>query len=369
MKKIDQRIEIIYIGQKGDKFAKDNLSSVNIDKFFFVRAGKFRRYPKDAWKQLYDIKTILLNIRDSLFVILGIIESFFLFKKIKPDILFSRGGYVSVPVCLGAKLAGVKYITHDSDMVSSLANKIIGKWAVANFISGPKEYYGYPKDKMVYTGIPIDDKFRPVNESLNQKYRKELKIKNNESVILVVGGGLGARNLSKSVTLVANDLLGEIKNLRIIIISGRDNLEYLRSEIEKNIVIKYRKFISLIDFTNELYKYSGIANLIITRAGATSLAEFSAQHKSLIVVPSSYLASGHQIKNAEVLENKHAIEYIRDIDLDKNPHLLKNKIINILNDPAKINELKVNISKTNKFNASEKVSRYIIKFATKSNGK
>ncbi len=339
------------------------MSTDNIDKIYYVRAGKFRRYPKDGWRQIYDFKTFALNFRDIFLVIIGIIQSFYILRKIKPDILFSRGGYVSVPVCLGAKLAKINYITHDSDMVPSLANRIVGGWAIANFISGPKEYYKYAPDKMILTGIPIDEKFKPLSTVQNKEYREELQLDSKEKLLLVVGGGLGAKDLNSVVIRASEDLFEDIRDLRIIIISGNISIDHLKSEVDRYISVKYRKFVRFIEYTKELYKYSGVADLIITRAGATSLAEFSAQHKPLIVIPSSFLASGHQIKNAEVLRTKKAIEYIKDTDLKDNIDILKNKILELIKDPKKLKELSDNIASVNNFDSVELVSSKIIQLA------
>ena len=196
IKRLDPNVFLIYIGQKGDIFGDVTGIDNDIDKIYKVRAGKLRRYPGAGLKQLLDIGTFLKNGRDLFFVIIGIFQSYLILRKVRPDMVFSRGGYVSVPVCLGAKLNKIPYITHDSDSIASLANRIIAPWALKHFVSMPEETYRYPLDKTINTGIPLNPNFVKVTPGLKSMYRKKLNIDSRKKVLMVIGGGQGAKDLN-----------------------------------------------------------------------------------------------------------------------------------------------------------------------------
>lgn len=361
LKRKDPSIRIIYIGQKGDSLADIPEKNPNIDEVYTVRAGKFRRYHGEGLKQLLDIKTMFLNIRDFFYVCIGIFQSWRLIKRIKPGAMFSRGGFVSVPVALGSKLNGVPYITHDSDSSPSLANKIIARWASYHAVALSKELYPYPESKTITTGIPLNKYFKYVDSDLKNKFRTELKIPKNALLVFVIGGGLGSRDINTAMAEALPHLLEEFKNLHIIQSAGRGN--------DQELTIQYKEFLSetalnrveVHSFINEVYKYSGAADLVITRAGATNLAEFAVQGKPCIVIPSSFLAGGHQLKNARYLEEQGAIEVVQGDELVRDSNKLAQKISNLLKDEAKRKSLGKVFNSFAQENASEKIVDLIIK--------
>jgi UDP-N-acetylglucosamine--N-acetylmuramyl-(pentapeptide) pyrophosphoryl-undecaprenol N-acetylglucosamine transferase len=137
LKQLDKSIRIVYIGQTGDKLADIPAADPHIDEVFTVRAGKFRRYHGEGWRQLLDIDTQLKNVRDAILVLIGLWQSFWLVRRLQPQVIFSRGGFVSVPVSLGGWLNHVPYITHDSDSMPSLANRLIARWAHLHAVALP----------------------------------------------------------------------------------------------------------------------------------------------------------------------------------------------------------------------------------------
>ncbi len=224
-------------------------------------------------------------------------------KKIKPDILFTRGGYVSVPVAIGAKLNKVNYLTHDSDSTPSLANRIIAPWAKYNLVTLNSANYPYPKEKITVTGIPISSNFKPVNYDLKQQYIKEIGLSKKAKLILVIGGGQGAVNINMFISKIANKLLDYQKDLYIVHIVGENNILKMNKKYDNEIKIN-RERVMVLGFIKDVYRYSGAADLIITRAGATNIAEFAVQAKACILIPSPYLTGGHQLKNAQYLNIK-----------------------------------------------------------------
>ncbi|MFI5270530.1 MAG: UDP-N-acetylglucosamine--N-acetylmuramyl-(pentapeptide) pyrophosphoryl-undecaprenol N-acetylglucosamine transferase [Candidatus Saccharimonadales bacterium] len=361
LKRKDSSIHVIYIGQKGDSLADIPEKDPNIDEVYTVRAGKFRRYHGEGLKQLLDLKTMFLNIRDFFYVCIGIFQSWKLIRRIKPGAMFSRGGFVSVPVALGSKLNGVPYITHDSDSSPSLANKIIGRWATYNAVALSKELYSYPELKTITTGIPLNKHFKYVDSEIKNKFRTELKIPKDALLIFVIGGGLGSRDINTAMEEALSHLLEEFKNLHIIQSAGRGN--------DQELALKYKELldesafnrVEVHDFIGDVYKYSGAADLVITRAGATNLAEFAVQGKACIVIPSSFLAGGHQLKNAKYLEEQGAIEVIQGDELVRDSNKLAQKISDLLKDESKRKSLGKVFSSFAQENASDKIVDLILK--------
>jgi UDP-N-acetylglucosamine--N-acetylmuramyl-(pentapeptide) pyrophosphoryl-undecaprenol N-acetylglucosamine transferase len=361
LKKRKPGIRLVYIGQKGDSLADIPAKDPNIDKVYTVRAGKFRRYHSEGLKQLLDLPTMYKNIRDGIYVLIGIYQSRKLIKLIKPSIVFSRGGYVSVPVGLGAKLNHVPYITHDSDPIPSLANKIIAPWAKVHFVALPKEIYtSYPPDKTITTGIPISSVFKPVNKDLKAAYRKKIGLK-TDKLLFVIGGGLGAQSLNEAVLEIVPNLLAQFKDLTLINIVGRANIEQVKKSYDEALDDDQRERVQLLDFIDNVYEYSGAADLIVSRGGATNIAEFAMQSKACIVVPSSYLTGGHQLKNAEFLEDNSAAVIVKDTDLAADSNRLAKPISRLLQDPAELTKLGKSLSKFARPDATSEIAELILK--------
>src|SRR3989344_909016 len=139
LKKQKPDARVIYTGQIGDSLGDIVRIHPSVDEVYGVRAGKFRRYHGQGLMQVLDIPTLYKNIRDSFYVMIGFVQSWFLLGRLKPSVIFVRGGYVGVPVGLAAARRKIPYITHDSDAIASLANRIISKRAAAHAVALPKD--------------------------------------------------------------------------------------------------------------------------------------------------------------------------------------------------------------------------------------
>lgn len=129
LRQLSPKAEIIYVGQTGDDLLDVPAHDPNIASVVAIRAGKFRRYHGEGWKQLFDVVTLCKNLRDAVWVLIGLWQSFWLLGRLRPDVIFVKGGFVGVPVGLAAALRGIPYVTHDSDALPGLANRIIARWA------------------------------------------------------------------------------------------------------------------------------------------------------------------------------------------------------------------------------------------------
>jgi len=357
---IDKTANIVFIGQKGDPFGLRLEGSELIDEAIFISAGKFRRYHGEGWKQLLDLPTIFKNFVDFFKFLIGLIQAYSVLGKIKPDIIFIKGGYIGVPVGLAAALRKIKYITHDSDTMPGLANRIIAKWALMHATGMPTEFYDYQKDKTVYVGVPISAEYSLVDEDMQNAFKKNLGFESADKLILFTGGGLGSKVINDSLVEITKKLLSSDEKIIIMNIAGNENEEEVRGAFSNKLSIEEIDRVTIKGFVTDLHKYSGAADLIISRAGATNIAEFAAQAKACVIIPSPYLVGGHQIKNAESLVKINAIEMIDEADLQNNPEILLDKITELMNSESKRKELGKNLHKIAKLNASKDLARLII---------
>lgn len=336
LKKLQPDVVIEYISQTGDSLADVPEQDKNIDRVYVVRAGKFRRYHGEGWRQLLDVVTLYKNLRDIVFVIAGVWQSFWLLGKLRPDIIFTRGSFVSVPVCLAARMRGIPYITHDSDAIPSLANRIIAPWARLHTVALPKEVYNYPPEKTVTVGVPISDKFYPLTYAEIAKDRELLHLHGADKVLLVTGGGLGAQRVNAAAVACVPELLHRYPGLRVVHIAGRFDETSVRQQYHQELPPKEQKRVLVKGFVTNMHIYSAAADVIISRAGGTSIAEFAAQAKACVVVPAPHLSGGHQLKNAQVLADRKAVRLVNEDTLQEDPHALMPPLTDLFDHPEKI---------------------------------
>lgn len=365
LKQTDPNCHIVYIGQTGDHLSDIPAEHSAIDAVYSVRAGKFRRYHGEGWKQLLDLKTMALNIRDACYVVVGFWQSRALLKKLQPAVIFVKGGFVGVPVGLAAATRRIPYITHDSDAIPGLANRIIARWARYHAVALPKDIYQYPPDKTVATGIPLQEDFVTVTPELQQTYRKQIGVPLDAPVLFVIGGGLGSQRVNAAVVQAVPHLLHEFPKLHVIHGVGRANEHDVQSDYTQLLDDKARSRLEVFGFTKEVYKYSGAADLIITRAGATNIAEFAAQGKACIVIPSPFLAGGHQLKNTQVLEANDAVEAIDEVAVTEDPNRLAQLVSQLLKDAPRRAVLARQLHMLAKPDATQKIADLILSVADK----
>jgi UDP-N-acetylglucosamine--N-acetylmuramyl-(pentapeptide) pyrophosphoryl-undecaprenol N-acetylglucosamine transferase len=352
---------IIYIGHKGDKFDTLQEGYHDFDFIGFVNGGKFRRYHgQSTFARLLDFKTIFLNARDFFRVIASIGKAWRILAKVKPDVVFSKGGFVAVPVGIAAHVRGIPIVTHDSDAIPGLANRIIGRWAKVHATGMPAEFYDYPKDKVIYTGIPIDERIKKASMQPQKDFKKAIGINSNNQVLVITGGSLGARDINDKVLKIAPELLASNPNLHIVHIAGQQNEEELKKQYSVLLEGNSNKKVTVLGFTSELYKYEAAADLIISRAGATAVAEFAAAGKACILIPSPFLTGGHQLKNAEQLQKIGAVEVV---DNDAPAEMLLGKAVKLLSDPKKRRSLAQKLGSTAKLEAAGSLADVLLGIA------
>lgn len=255
-----------------------------------------------------------------------------LLKKLEPDVVFSKGGYVVVPVGLAAKMLKIPIVTHDSDAVSGIANRIVGRWAKVHATGMPPQHYNYPKDTIAYVGIPIAKDIKPVNKAAQNEFKKAQGIPESGVVLLINGGGLGSKRVNELVLQIVPQLLAQLPDLHVIHITGSLHEEVIKAKYETLLGEPSLKRLKVLGFSDEFSINTGAADLIIARAGATTLAELQLQQKACIIIPAPFLAGGHQLKNAEVLKQADAAVVVSE-NID--PQELLKLSLDLLKDATK----------------------------------
>jgi UDP-N-acetylglucosamine--N-acetylmuramyl-(pentapeptide) pyrophosphoryl-undecaprenol N-acetylglucosamine transferase len=247
--------------------------------YYGISSGKLRRY--------FDPK----NFSDPFKVIKGMFEASALLKKLKPNVVFSKGGFVTVPVVLAAKRRGIPAIIHESDMTPGLANKICipsAKKVCANF---PETVKYLPEGKAVLTGTPIRQELFSGNKLTGLDF---CGFTANKPVILVIGGSTGSVVVNEAVRGVLPTLL---KQYQVIHLCGKDKADPEYNNLPGYIQFEYIK--------KELSDLLDAADIVISRAGANAICELLALRKPHILIPLSAASSrGDQILNAESFERQ-----------------------------------------------------------------
>ena len=273
----EEDFEIHYIGSyNGIERRLIEAASIPYDG---ISSGKLRRY--------FDLK----NFSDPLRVLKGYFEARKLMKKYKPDIVFSKGGFVAVPVVLAAKHYKVPVIIHESDMTPGLANKICIPAASKVCCNFPETLKYLPEDKAVLTGSPIREELLHGDRLAGLQYAH---LSADRPVILIIGGSLGSVTVNQAVRSILPQLL---KTYQVIHICGKGNLDESLIGTEGYVQYEY------VD--KPLRHLFAAADLIISRAGANAICEISALAKPNILIPLSANASrGDQILNARSFERQ-----------------------------------------------------------------
>lgn len=363
LKQLDPTVEAIYIAQKGDSLADIPKEHAAIDKVFSVRAGKFRRYHGAGITQLYDIPTVVKNIRDIWWFGLGIIQSYLLLRKLRPDCIFMKGGYVGAPVGIAAAWLRIPYITHDSDAIPGLANRIVAKWARLHTVALPKETYPYPQSKTVTVGVPVQAEFTPVTDALRVQYKQEIGLEKYNKLLFITGGGQGSKRLNEAVVSVIPAILKQFTDLVVVHVAGQLQEVMVRDMYDKLVTAPDRERIQVKGFLSGFYRYSGAADVVVTRAGATTLAEFAVQHKACVIVPNPFLTGGHQLKNAQVLADRHAAICVSENSLNRDPKSLESAISNILGNEKERYELGEQLAKLAHPGAAKELAMVLLREA------
>lgn len=269
--------EITYIGSYNG-IEKDLIEAEGI-KYFGINSGKFRRY--FSWK----------NFTDPFRVLQGYFQARKIIRKEKPDIVFSKGGFVSVPVILAAKHKKLPSIIHESDLTPGLANKLAIPSASKVCCNFPETLKHLPEDKAVLTGSPIRQELLHGDKKAAYEF---CGFKKDLPVLMVMGGSIGSVYINNAIRECIDNLL---EKYQIIHLCGKNNLDESLNNKEG-----YAQYEYISENLTDLF---AAADIVVARAGANSICELLALHKPNVLIPLSKNASrGDQILNANSFEKQ-----------------------------------------------------------------
>lgn len=274
--KEDKNNEVLYIGTK-DRMEHDLIPNLGI--------------PYKSLEIYGLTKNIVKNVRNIKCLNKAVTECKKIIKEFKPDIVIAFGGYVTCPVIMAAKKLGVKVALHEQNYIPGKVNKFLGDRCDEIFVSFKENEKYFKKAKVVYTGNPCGE--NAVNMAPAKK--EELGLTKNKKLILIVMGSLGSLVVNEKM----QDFLAHFdsKDKEILFITGRMHYDKFKD-------LKVSNSVKIIAYYDGLPKLMKISDLIITRAGASTISEIIALNTPSILIPSPYVANNHQYYNALDLQNK-----------------------------------------------------------------
>lgn len=319
-----------------------------------IFAGKFRRYHHlSVLQHIIWPSLILANLRDSFLVIFGFIQSFIKLIVWRPDVIFTKGGYVCLPVGIAAHILSIPIVVHDSDAHPGLTNRVLSRWARAIATGAPLDYYDYPKEISRYVGIPIADDFHVFSAQERKVARDKWGISHAKPLVVVTGGGLGASRINDAVVYSLKDLL---RFTSVVLISGVGQYDELRAITPVN-----DKDFQLHAFVSkDMAKLLGAADIVVARAGATTILELAAIGKPTILIPNAKLTGGHQLKNAAVYNNENAAVVLNEDQMVENPHILVDAVKELLSNEKETQKMAKKFTTFARPNAAKDVAQMII---------
>ncbi|HBB56859.1 TPA: undecaprenyldiphospho-muramoylpentapeptide beta-N-acetylglucosaminyltransferase [Patescibacteria group bacterium] len=338
------KMEMVFMAE--DPYDKDLLLKNGI-KFKKVYSGKLRRYFS------------LLNIIDLLKIIPGILKAIISIYFDFPDVVFSKGGHESLPALFAARFLGIPVVIHESDTVPGKANKWASRFAKRIAISFP-DSVKYFKDQslLAVTGNPIRKEFF-IREKVGA--REFLMLEASVPTVFIIGGSQGAMAINETVLDILPEL---VQNFQIIHQCGPNNLSDTKARTDivladSDYQSRYRLFGTLnLDAMRMAY---GAADLVISRAGSSSIFEIAASGLPSIMVPLDGSAQDHQRENAYAYARGGAAVVIEQRNLA--PHILKSEIERLLNNYKEREKMSEAAAKFAKPLAAETIAREIIKVA------
>jgi len=289
--------KIFYLGSKG--MEKALMSAYEVS-YKTIQVGKLRRY--FSFENFFDIFRLFI----------GVLQSIFILIKIKPHVIFSKGGFVSVPVAVAAKLLSIPLITHESDLSVGLANRLIGRLASKIAYTFPPTARFLPAQKACLTGVPIRQ------ELLNGCKEKARVLcgfvkADVKPTLLIMGGSLGSKNINESVETHFEQI---IVHFRIVHLTGKG----------KTLSLEHRDYASFEFVQSSLCHLYALADIVMGRAGSNTIFELIALQKPTLLIPLVVGSRGDQIENASYCKEEKLMALLWEKQLPLQGQLVNNLI-------------------------------------------
>jgi UDP-N-acetylglucosamine--N-acetylmuramyl-(pentapeptide) pyrophosphoryl-undecaprenol N-acetylglucosamine transferase len=303
LRRLDKDAEILYIGTSRGMEAK--IATGAGLEFSSIPAGKFRRNPSaSSVSKIFNVSTLGLNARDSVRFVAGIGKALTILRRFKPDVVFVKGGFVGLPVGLAAKTLRIPLVIHESDVSPGLTNRVLSKWARVIAVGFPVDKYKqWPHEKLIFTGVPV-------REGLMGAHRLEglklLKLDDKLPVVLVTGGSQGAQTVND---VVVDSLAGLLEFSQVVHLTGEQEIDSIKFRVKRLNLAHPERYHPYAFLHKEMIYALAAADVAVSRAGATTIAELAALSKPTVLIPNNLMA-GHQVMNAKVISRQDAVRVI-----------------------------------------------------------
>lgn len=275
-------------------------------------------------------------------------------KEFKPNAAVGVGGYASGPTLNQCASLGVPYLIQEQNSYAGVTNKLLAKRASKICVAYEGMDRFFPSDKIILTGNPVRQNILQNNIS-KADARKAFQLDPEKKTILIIGGSLGARTINESILQHLCDIRNS--DVQFIWQTGKVYKEAIAKRLEGEEPLAN---LHVTDFISDMASAYAAADMVISRAGASSISEFCLLGMPVILVPSPNVAEDHQTKNALALVNKQAAVYVKDAEA---PEKLINTALSIINDESKLNELHQNILGMALKNSAERIAEEVLKIA------
>ena len=303
IKEKEKKCDILYIGTT-DRMEKDIVPKLGI-KYVGIEMEGINR------------KKLLSNISVFIKYKKAINKAKKAIKEFKPDVVIGVGGYITAPVLIAAHKLKIKTVIHEQNSVPGVSNKLISKYADKICVSLPNTVSYFNKEKTVYTGNPRSEEIINIKPAL----KKDFGLDEDKKLVLIVMGSLGSTTMTKD------------KDYQVLIVTGKSYYgEFKKINLSKNVKI--------VPFLENMINLLKKTDLIISRAGASTIAEITAIGLPSILVPSPYVTNNHQYLNAKELEDYKASKLVSEKDFC--PEVIVSLVDDILNNKTLYNEMKKN---------------------------
>ena len=338
-------LRFFYLGPE-DEFGNMLLSQEGI-KVKQVLTGKIRRY--------FNLKAFFQNLFDLFKTPIGILQAFLYIFFLSPDLIFSKGGFGSIPAVIAGWCLRVPIFLHESDVSPGLSNRFLSKFALEIFISFRRTEYFSPR-KIILVGNPVR---RELLEGSKAEAQRLFKLSYKKPVILIMGGSQGAQRINDKILEILPELL---KIFEIIHQCGEKNFKEVRAEsnaiLPEELVVFYHPFPFLKE--EELKQAYAACDFVVSRAGSGSIFEISAAKKSSILIPLPEGAQNHQVKNAYAYAESGATTVLEEANFT--PHFFLEKLKYLIFQKGELGRRQEAAERFSKPQAAKTIAGYLVEF-------